>query len=108
MTSSSLTSIINLCQEAPPPFLRVKLIEQIKEKLSEEDQWPPIFLHNFFNDIADEKTRLEILKKLRGFLQTRLIIVDKRIKELEGKSNRKRGVGINSRKCGGSPGEIRT
>ena len=67
-----------------PPFLRAKLIEHIKERLSQQDEWPPIFLHLLLNEIADEKAKLEILKRLREFLQTRLVFIDERIKELEG------------------------
>jgi len=68
-----------------PPFLRGKLIEHIKEGLSRQDEWPPVFFHLLLNEITDEKTRLEILKRMREFLQTRLVFIDGRIKELEGK-----------------------
>jgi len=68
-----------------PPFLRAKIIERLKRMLYEEDQWPPIFLHLIEEEITDEKTRLEILEKLKAFLQTRLILIDERIKGLEGK-----------------------
>jgi len=68
-----------------PPLLRAKLIERTKEGLSRLDEWPPIFLPLILNEIADEKGKLEILKKLREFARTRLILIDERIKELEGK-----------------------
>jgi len=68
-----------------PPLLRAKLIERTKEGLSRLDEWPPIFLPLILNEIADEKGKLEILKKLREFARTRLILIDERIRELEGK-----------------------
>jgi len=68
-----------------PPLLRAKLIERIKEGLSRLDEWPPIFLPLLLNEIADEKAKLEILKKLREFARTRLILIDERIRELEEK-----------------------
>ncbi len=67
------------------PLLRAELIKRIKEELSREDEWPPIFLHFLLKEISDEKANLEILKKLRKFLQTRLILIDERIKEFEEK-----------------------
>jgi len=73
----------NFVSKRIPPLLRAELIKRIKEELSREDEWPPIFLHFLLNEISDEKTNLEILKKLRKFLQTRLILIDERIKEFE-------------------------
>lgn len=67
-----------------PPLLRAKLIERIKDGLSRQDEWPPILLHLLLNEIADEKAKLEILVKLREFLRTRLVLIDERIRELEG------------------------
>lgn len=75
----------NFVSKRISPLLRTELIERIKQELSREDEWPPIFLHFLLNEISDEKTNLEILKKLRKFLHTRLILIDERIKELEEK-----------------------
>ncbi len=75
----------NFVSKRIPPLLRAEIIKRIKEELSREDEWPPIFLHFLLNEISDEKTNLEILKKLRKFLQTRLILIDERIKEFEEK-----------------------
>ncbi|MFQ6080212.1 MAG: PadR family transcriptional regulator [Candidatus Bathyarchaeia archaeon] len=75
----------NFVSRRIPPLLRANLIERIKEGLSRQDEWPPIFLHLLLNEITDEKAKLEILKKLREFLQTRLILIDERIQKLEGK-----------------------
>ena len=62
----------------------LELIERIKDGLSRQDEWPPLLLHLLLNEIADEKAKLEILVKLREFLRTRLILIDERIRELEG------------------------
>lgn len=74
-----------------PPFLRTKLLEHIKKRLYERGRWPPIFLHLIEEEIRDEKARLELLKRMKEFLQARLVLIDERIKELEGNTKQQKG-----------------